>query len=111
MNQGYDFVINYYTTSNRSLYSKNKTISNSAINAPIMEKIRQMSIDARKAGFIRQDCDINQFIYDLTIIEKGVIFDWCVCEGSYDLTEEVSRIMDNYMRRTIVTEKYIMAFE
>lgn len=108
--QGFDFVINYYTASNRSLYSRNNTISNSSVNAPIMEKIRHLCVHSKETGFIRESCDLDTFLYDLTVIEKGVIFDWCICEGSYNLTSEVSRIMDNYMRRTLVTEKYFSSF-
>lgn len=110
IDQGFEFVVNYYTTSNKSLYSRSRSITNSAIVAPIMEKIRDLCIHARENGFMRSDCDTDLFLFDLTVIEKGVIFDWCVCEGSYDLVSEVSRIMDNYMRRTIVTEKYVSAF-
>ena len=108
--QGFDFVINYYTTSNKSLYSRSKSISNSAIVAPIMEKIKDLCAQAQKSGYMRKDCDTDLFLYDLTVMEKGVIFDWCVCDGSYDLVSEVSRIMDNYMRRTIVTDKYFSTF-
>ena len=108
--QGFDFIINYYTTSNKSLYSRNKSIANSGINAPIMEKIRKMCILSQKAGYIRPDRNIEEFLYDLTVIEKGVIFDWCICEGTYDLTHEVSRIMINYMRRTLITDKYLRSF-
>ena len=110
IDQGFDFVVNYYTTSNKSLYSRSRSITNSAIVAPIMEKIRDLCVRARENGFMRSDCDTDLFLFDLTVIEKGVIFDWCVCEGSYDLVSEVSRIMDNYMRRTIVTERYVSAF-
>ena len=108
--QGLEFVVNYYTTSNKSLYSRSRSITNSAIVAPIMEKILALCSSARENGFMRSNCDTDLFLFDLTVIEKGVIFDWCVCEGSYDLVSEVSRIMDNYMRRTIVTEKYVSEF-
>lgn len=110
IDQGFDFVINYYTTSNKSLYSRAKSISNSAIVAPIMDKIKALCRQAQESGYMREDCDTDLFLYDLTVMEKGVIFDWCVCEGGYDLVSEVSRIMDNYMRRTIVTDKYCSVF-
>ena len=111
VDQGLEFVVNYYTTSNKGLYSRTKSINNSAIVAPIMQKIKDLCTHATENGFMRSDCDTDLFLFDLTVIEKGVIFDWCVCEGSYDLVSEVSRIMDNYMRRTIVTDKYVSEFD
>ena len=111
VDQGLEFVVNYYTTSNKGLYSRTKSINNSAIVAPIMQKIKDLCTHATENGFMRSDCDTDLFLFDLTVIEKGVIFDWCVCEGSYNLVYEVSRIMDNYMRRTIVTDKYVSEFD
>lgn len=108
--QGFDFIRNYYTTSNKSLYSRNNAITNSKVNAPVMEKIRQMCRQSLEKGYICEDTDLEHFYYDLTVIEKGVIFDWCICDGSYDLVSEVSRILDAYMRRTLVTPKYMSQF-
>ena len=105
VDQGYDFVSNYYTTGNHQLYSKNRP-DNSSTNAPIMGKIHSLCEDAVRNGYISPDCDLDLFYFDLTVIEKGIIFDWCNTGGSYDLISEASRIMENYMKRTVVTSKY-----
>ena len=107
--QGYDFVANYYTTGNHQLYSKNNP-NNDSNNAPIMKKIHSFCEAAVENGYISASCDLELFYFDLTVMEKGVIFDWCNTGGSYDLVSEASRIMENYMKRTVITDKYLKEF-
>ena len=107
--QGYDFVANYYTTGNHQLYSKNNP-NNDSNNAPIMKKIHSFCEAAVENDYISASCDLELFYFDLTVMEKGVIFDWCNTGGSYDLVSEASRIMENYMKRTVVTDKYQKEF-
>ncbi len=108
--QGIDFVANYYTTGNRQLYSRHNPQA-SSINAPIMGKIHELCEEAKRNEYIVPDCDLELFYFDLTVMEKGIIFDWCNTGGSYDLVEEASRIMENYMKRTVVSVKYNAEFE
>ena len=107
---GIDFVINYYTSKNRQLYSHYNPQTPS-INAPIMEKIHELCEEAKKNEYIVPDCDLELFYFDLTVMEKGIIFDWCNTGGCYDLVNEASRIMENYMKRTMVSLKYNAEFE
>ena len=107
--QGLDFVANYYTTGNRQLYSRyNPQLS--SINAPIMGKIHTLCEEAKLNGYIVPECDLELFYFDLTVMEKGIIFDWCNTGGAYDLVQEASRIMENYMKRTVVSLKYSSEF-
>ena len=107
--QGLDFVSNFYTPQNKQLYSKTNTASNTSA-APIMAKIREICQKALHDGFMKESCDLEVFLYDLTVVEKGIIFDWCLSGGSFDLTSEANRLMKNYMLNTVVTEKYISTY-
>ena len=75
-----------------------------------MKKIHSLCEAAVENGYISADCDLELFYFDLTVMEKGIIFDWCNTGGSYDLVSEASRIMENYMKRTVVTDKYQKEF-
>lgn len=55
----------------------------------------------RERGQLMPECDIEQLIYDMSVLEKGVLFDWCLCGGEYNLQEEVTRLLNNYLHRFV----------
>ena len=73
---------------------------------PLTAKILRTFEDGIKNGYIEETCDVQRLIYDLSVIEKGIIFDWCLSEGDYNLKEESHRLMSNYLLSAVVTDKY-----
>ena len=106
LNQGFEFIKNYYTTNNKGLYSHSNHSSAARLRVPLTSKIHSFFLDGIHKGFINQDCDIKNLMYDLSVIEKGVIFDWCLSEGEYDLKEQVNRLLSNYMLNCVITDSY-----
>lgn len=79
------------------------------VNMPILEKAEEFIIKAQESGFVRSDVDAKVLADDLCIVEKGTIFDWCICSGSYDLREYADRILRAHLR-AYVTDAYIEKF-
>lgn len=44
-----------------------------------------------------REVDVHALVKTVFIMLRGVCFDWCVCDGSYDLLEEMLRQLQNLL--------------
>lgn len=54
----------------------------------VMEEILTNGV---AAGEFRKDLDVKQTTASLMRLVRGLVFDWCISEGSYSLTDEVAK--------------------
>ena len=101
MDEGLDFVQNYYTTKNKSLFTMGSEHGRN-VSAPIIEKISELLIRSFEEGMLQKKPNISEICGDLATIEKGVIFDWCLCDGSYDLIARADLVIRRYLQGIIV---------
>ncbi|OMD70034.1 TetR/AcrR family transcriptional regulator [Paenibacillus odorifer] len=110
MEMGIEFLSNYYSTKNKSLNTRDKHSPEEIHKVPFFEK----SIIAIKHGqeqeFISPDVDIHEAANDICTLVKGLIFEWCLTDGSYDLQKNVQKILRIYLN-SIVTEAYRALYE
>lgn len=109
LEQGLEFTQNYYTTKNRNLSANSAQGNSKPVNMPILEKAEEFIIKAQENGFVYSGVDAKILADDLCIVEKGTIFDWCICSGSYDLREYADRILRAHLR-AYVTDAYLEKF-
>ncbi len=102
LDQGFDFIRNFYTNTNKGLYSRRNYLLGTKSHVPLTRTVDRILRTAKEKGQLAEDCDIEQLIYDMSVLEKGVLFDWCLCDGEYDLQNEVTRILKNYLLRSVV---------
>lgn len=63
-----------------------------------MQSVLKNIIDyGKKSGEINTDMESDEIVRYLFIALRGVIFDWCLHDGNYDLIEFVT----NYTRRLL----------
>lgn len=46
----------------------------------------------------KKDIPINQIIWDLAVITRGVEMEWCMMNGSSDIRSLSSSVVRNYLR-------------
>lgn len=98
LEQGIDFMKNYYTTKNKGLMTRNCfTSTKNTANIPIMFQTCQLLTEACKNGYISDARSPEDLSEDLCIIEKGVVLDWCICDGSYNLNQYAQELLKNYL--------------
>lgn len=100
MDQGLQFIKNFYTPNNKSLYLGDFTKSGEK-HLPVMKKSYVILQEAQKRGEIRPEEDIKQLTEDLCMLEKGLIFEWALSDGEYDLLNSVRRIITNMLRGVV----------
>lgn len=108
LEKGFEFICNYYVPSNTGIFSY-KNSNSSKDSAPIVRVNEELIQKAIEKKYLISDTDPQQLNYDLSTIEKGSVLDWCVSSGSYDLIENTSRLIRNYLMG-FVTPKYKREF-
>ena len=103
LDQGFDFVKNYYTTQNKGLDTSKR--NDSTVTVPIMDKTISLMAKAVEAGDMLPETDAAQLGEDLCRLEKGVVFDWCLCDAGYDLKAQTQHMMETYLR-AFLTPQY-----
>ena len=99
LDQGFTFIRNFYTNTNKGLYSRRSYLLGIKSCVPLTRTVHRILLAGQERGQLAPDCDIEQLVYDMSVLEKGVLFDWCLCDGEYDLQAESARLLRNYLHR------------
>ena len=59
--------------------------------------LRNVIAEGQQRGHIRDDLAPAEIIKAYTIAERGLIYDWCICNGEYSLREYGCRMMKFYL--------------
>ena len=59
--------------------------------------LRNVITEGQQRGHIRDDLSPAEIIKAYTIAERGLIYDWCVCNGEYSLRDYGCRMMKMYL--------------
>ena len=90
IDRGIEFVKNLYNVHNTMFIKKGRHMQ-----LILLELIAE----AQSAGKIIQDISAEEIVDYLFIAARGIVYDWCLHDGSYDLGE----FMDGYFARLIKT--------
>ena len=55
--------------------------------------VRRIVEEGQRNGELRNDMTVNEIVKDFSVIERGILYDWCVCDGEYGLTFYVTQKM------------------
>lgn len=57
----------------------------------LKELYKHAITEAKDAGQIQDKSTTYEIVSHLLLISQGVVYDWCRCDGSYDLTKHLQR--------------------
>lgn len=91
---GLDFASNFYHTKNHSLdvrrWNQREPVSH--WNYP-----GKCLMLAKEEGLLKNSQSVDHYVEMLATIIKGVIFDWCLCEGAFDMHPRIREVMCPYL--------------
>ena len=93
---GVEFVSNYYSTKNKSLNTIGLSPEDMYVSSNYRARYDSL-IAARETGQIPADTDCVSLNEDICSLTKGIIFDWCLSNGGFDLTSRIRRMVDRFM--------------
>ena len=89
MKQGIDFIRQLYHVDNYLFISKGRSMQ--LVLSGLIE-------EGQKSGKLKTYSSPEEIVTFLFVCSRGVVYDWCLHNGSYDLSER----MDMYIRRLIL---------
>lgn len=96
--QGLDFIRHFYTPFNKCMDMRRSMTPSGHYALPSMFETAEKIRAAVNKGILQPDIDANQIADDLCTIEKGCIFEWCICDGSFTIRDLTQRLLRNYLK-------------
>ncbi len=59
--------------------------------------LRNVILSGQEKGEIRNDMSVNELSKIYTLCEWGMIYDWCICDGSYPLRQYASGVLPMFL--------------
>lgn len=88
--QGVDFVKNLYHVNNSLFISKGR---------PMQKVLQDLIRKGQQSGELKEEQSAEDIVEFLFICARGIVYDWCLHNGEYDLIER----MHEYFRRLVAT--------
>ena len=60
--------------------------------------LRQITVDGQQKGYFRDDLSINDITKAYAMFERGLMYDWCICNGNYSLCQYSSTMMPLFLK-------------
>lgn len=61
--------------------------------------LRKIVIAGQDNGEITKSMSINEIVKYYAFCERAIIYDWCLCNGDYSLSDSASKLMPFFMER------------
>lgn len=59
--------------------------------------LRTVVSDGQRSGEIRSDLSCNEIVKMYALIERGLLYDWCICGGNYPLKDYSTKSLRNLL--------------
>lgn len=95
--QGLAFIRNFYSTANHTMDYQRHADGKAMLTYPILNAVKAMIEEGIQSGELKTETDAALLAYDLCLIEKGCVFEWCVTDGSGSLLELTKRLIQTHL--------------
>jgi len=67
-------------------------------NRTYYKLLRQITLDGQQKGYFKEDLSINDITKAYAMFERGLMYDWCICNGNYSLCQYSSTMMPLFLK-------------
>lgn len=60
--------------------------------------LRQITIEGQEGGYFRRDLSVNDITKAYAMFERGLMYDWCICNGNYSLCQYSQMMLPLFLR-------------
>ena len=75
--------------SDRSLLDTNRTY---------YKLLRKIAIEGKDNGVFREELSANDIIKAYAVLERALLYDWCICSGDYSLCSYAGQVMPTLLQ-------------
>ena len=89
---GFDFVINFFN-------NQNPLLNTHVYNNEIINITDELLVNAIQNGYkLPEGTTVRNISYDICVIVKGIIFDWCVRHGEFDIKQYSKELLGKSLK-------------
>ncbi len=59
--------------------------------------LRQIVLEGQASGELRDDISVNEIVKLYAMSERGLLYDWCLCNGDYSLKQYAKTVMPMFL--------------
>ena len=59
--------------------------------------LRQIVSEGQKKGELKAEATVNEIVKGYSMIERGMLYDWCICDGEYRLARYAEDMMPKFL--------------
>jgi AcrR family transcriptional regulator len=85
---GLDYVGQLYNTKNKFFILRDRYM---------LDLLYRIITEGQEAGEIKKEIDAEEIMEDLFIVSRGIVFDWCLHDGAYDLAEKMNSHLERHI--------------
>ena len=60
--------------------------------------LRQITIEGQKLGYFKENLSINDITKAYAMFERGLMYDWCLCNGNYSLLQYSEQVFPLFLK-------------
>ena len=60
--------------------------------------LRQITIEGRQQALFREELSINDITRAYAMFERGLMYDWCICNGNYSLCQYSATMLPLFLK-------------
>ena len=60
--------------------------------------LRRIVEDGQRSGEISREFTVNEIVKGFSMFERGMLYDWCICDGEYGLKRYTETMMPLFLR-------------
>jgi hypothetical protein len=60
--------------------------------------LRQITIEGQQQGIFKDELSINDITKAYAMFERGLMYDWCLCNGNYSLCQYSSMVLPLFLK-------------
>ncbi len=61
--------------------------------------LRKLVLAGQEKGDVTKDMSVNDVVKYYAFCERAVIYDWCLCNGDYSLSDSAEKLMPFFLKR------------
>lgn len=69
-----------------------------ATNRTYYKLLRQITIEGQQGGYFKESLSINDITKAYAMFERGLMYDWCICNGNYSLCQYSATMLPLFLR-------------
>ncbi len=60
--------------------------------------LRQIVLEGQERGELRTDMSVNEIVKAYAMLERAILYDWCLCNGEYSLYQYSDNVLPMFLR-------------